>query len=212
MLFNYDNCHCSKNRVDDIKIAMSNILPSNVCNTIGEYKNMYCNKCCKLKDGEERFMKDPQNCHSKFSKFQLQLKYFMETDWKRPISFYFRIRREPYEKDIDEFFSNQGLIERLGVKKINPYKAYLKRHRELFDLITDDLYCPHHLRQTIDDIGIDETDCFKYNNKNYNVIVLISDFMCEYTRALIGEDNLHYLNDENDIVEYVDNVLEVFYV
>ena len=203
MLFNYESCPCNKKKSNDAELALSNILPANVCNTIGEYNNTCCDKCCKLKAGLERFMEEPEYC---LSKFHLQLKCFMKTDWKRPICFYWKIGRKHYEKDVDTFFSNERLIERLGTNKLKPYKSFIKKHRDLFDLLDYHISCPPCLRQIIADEGITDTCYFKYYNKEYNVIDIIYDFLCEYIRAIIGEDNLHYLDDEVDIIDYVDNI------
>ena len=208
MLFNYKSCPCNKKKSNDAELALSNILPANVCNTIGTYNITCCDKCCKLKVGEERFMKEHQNC---FSKFQRQLKCFLKTDWKRPICFYWKIGRKHYEKDVDTFFSNQGLIERLGTNKLKPYKSFIKKHRDLFDLLDCQISCPPYLRQIIDYEGITDTCYFKYYSREVKVIDLIYDFLCEYIRAIIGEDNLHYLDDEVDIQYYVDNILEFLF-
>ena len=205
MLFNYESCPCNKKKSNDAELALSNILPANVCNTIGEYNITCCNKCCKLKAGEARFMEELQNC---FSKFQRQLKCFMKTDWKRPLCFYWKIGRKHYEKDVDTFLSNERLIERLGTNKLKPYKSLIKKHRDLFDLLDYHISCPPCLRQIIADEGITDTCYFKYYSKEYNVIDLIYDFLCEYIRAIIGEDNLHYLDDEVDIIDYVDGIFE----
>ena len=45
------------------------------------------------------------------------------------------------------------------------------------------------------------------HNKEYNMIEIIADFVYEYIRAIIGQHNLDYLHDENDIMDYVNNAL-----
>ena len=202
MLFNYGKCKLCKNKAIDVKLTMSNILPVNVCNAICEYGKAYCKKCCEIKDNEEEFINKYQ--WREFSKFQLQLIYFMQTEQKKPISFYWKIGRKHYEKDVDIFFSNEGLIKRLGVKKLKPYKAFIKKHRMTFETIDNNIDFTEFISASIVKDGIDYTSNFKYYNKEYNVIEIMSDFMCEYIRAIVREDNLHFLDDENDIIDYVD--------
>ena len=60
-----------------------------------------------------------------YTKFQLQLKFFMRYHKRFPVYVYHKIARKSFEKEIDEFFHNKDLIKRFGgTDAIKPYKAF----------------------------------------------------------------------------------------
>ena len=51
----------------------------------------------------------------------------MQYQSRYPIHFYHKISRKSFEKEMDEFFSNEDLIRRFGgTNTIKPYKAFVK--------------------------------------------------------------------------------------
>ena len=66
---------------------------------IGGY-NISCDKCCKFRDGEEQVMKE--YTFSGICKFQLELKYFLKIECRRPIAFYYTIGKKHYDKHVDK--------------------------------------------------------------------------------------------------------------
>ena len=74
MLFNYYKCECCKSERKDVSFTFYNALPANVCDVISEY-NVYCNQCCITRDLEKFFVEE--NKDKGYTKFQLQLKFFM---------------------------------------------------------------------------------------------------------------------------------------
>ena len=125
MLFNYNKCECCHNHKNDVSFTLYNILPANVCNNIAEY-NVYCNQCCITRDLEKFFVEEHKE--KGYTKFQLQLKFFMTHQKRFPVCFYHKIAIKSFEKEIDKFFSNEDLIKRFGgADKIKPYKAFVKK-------------------------------------------------------------------------------------
>ena len=60
----------------------------------------------------------------------------MKHQQRFPICFYHKIARKSFEKEVDKFFDNEDLIRRFGgADKIKPYKAFVKKHRDLFEMI-----------------------------------------------------------------------------
>ena len=144
MLFNYSHCKCCKNGQDKVKFAFTNILPVNVCNAIGEY-NISCDKCCKFRDGEEQFLKN--NKSNEMSKIQLQIKCCLKINqYRTPIAFYYKIGKIHFDKDVDKFFSDDRLSIRISRANIHikQYKAFIKKHRALFDEIDYNIDCPQN--------------------------------------------------------------------
>ena len=110
--------------MNDLSLTLHHILPSNVCNKKSEY-NVYCNQCCITRDLEKFFLQEHKD--KGYTKFQLQLKFFMRHQARFPIHFYQKISRKSFENEIDEFCSNIDLLRRFGgTNAITPYKAFVK--------------------------------------------------------------------------------------
>ena len=111
MLFNNAKCECCKTRRNDVNITLYKLLPVNLCNKTSEY-DVYCNQCCIARDLEQFFVEEHKD--KGYTKFQLQLKFFMQHQTRFPIHFSHKISRKSVEKEIDKFFSNEDLIKRFG--------------------------------------------------------------------------------------------------
>ena len=150
-LFNYRKCECCKSKRNDVIFELQNILPANVCNKISEY-NVYCNQCCITRDLETFFVKEHMD--KGFTKFQMQLKFFMKHQQRFPVCFYHKIARKSFEKEIDKFFENEDLIRRFGGDdKIKPYKAFVKKHRNLFEMIDWHLLSKDKIKEVLNEFG-----------------------------------------------------------
>ena len=73
MLFNCSNCLSCKRNVDEVKITLHQLSPSNICNKICEY-NVHYEHCHSLVEDERRFSKHRQE--ENVSKIELQLRFF----------------------------------------------------------------------------------------------------------------------------------------
>ena len=124
MLFNCNKCECCNNK-NDINFTLYNLLPANLCSKISE-DDVYCNQCCITRDLEKFFVEEYKD--KGYTKFQLQLKFFMRYQKRFPVCFYHKIARKSFEKEIDEFFNNNDLIKRFGgTDAIKAYKAFAKQ-------------------------------------------------------------------------------------
>ena len=94
-LFNYSKCKCCNNKNNDIILTLYYVLPANLCNKISEY-NVYCNQCCITRDLEHFFVKEHKD--KGYTKFQLQLKFFMIYQKRFPVWFYHKIAIKSFEK------------------------------------------------------------------------------------------------------------------
>ena len=123
-LFNYSKCECCHSQKKDVSFTLYNILPANVCDKISEY-NVYCNQCCITRD-LEFFVVEHKD--EGYTKFQLQLKFFMKHQQRFPVCFYHKIAIKSFETEVDKFFGNEDLIKRFGgADKIKPFKAFVKK-------------------------------------------------------------------------------------
>ena len=104
MFFNYPKCECCKTKGNDANITLYKLLPANLCNKISEY-DVYCLQCCITRDLETFFVEEHKD--KGYTKFQLQLKFFMQYQARFPTHFYHKISRKSVEKEIDKFFSNE---------------------------------------------------------------------------------------------------------
>ena len=100
MLFNDNKCECCNNKKNVINFTLYNLLPANLCSKISEY-DVYCNQCCITRDLEKFFVEE--NKDKGYTKFQVQLKFFMRYQKRFPVCFYHKIARKSSEKEIDEF-------------------------------------------------------------------------------------------------------------
>ena len=205
MLFNYNKCECCKNTKNDINITLYKLLPDNVYNKISEY-NVYCNQCCITRDLEKFVIEEHK--HKGYTKFQLQLKFFMRHQARFPIHFYQKISRKSFEHELDEFFSNIDLIRRFGgINAIKPYKAFVKKYRYLFEWIDWHLLDKDKINEVLNEFRVTEYSIWYYYNTKYKVCLLVNLFFGEYIYSTIGKDNINYI-DEDDIDKYVDYIFE----
>lgn len=96
-LFNYSKCECCKSEKNDLSFTLHNILPANVCDKVSEY-NVYCNQCCITRDLETIFVEEHKE--KGYTKFQLQLKFFMKHQQRFPVCFYYKIGKKPKNKKL----------------------------------------------------------------------------------------------------------------
>ena len=205
MLFNYSKCECCKCKKKDVSFTFYNVLPANVCDMIGEY-NVYCNQCCITRDLEKFFVEEHKD--KGYTKFQMQLKFFMQHQQRFPLYFYHKIARKSFEKDVDKFFENNDLIRRFGGEiAIKPYKSFVKKHRDLFEMIDWHLLSKDKIKEVLNEFGANKYCIWYYYNTKYRLCLLISLFFWEYIYAIIGENNIKYI-DIDDIDKYLDYIFE----
>ena len=177
--------------MNDLSLTLHHILPANVCNKICEY-NVYCNQCCITRDLEKFFVEEHKD--KGYTKFQLQLKFFMRHQARFPIHFYQKISRKSYENEIDEFFSNIDLIRRFGgINAIKPYKAFVKKYRYLFEWIDWHLLDKDKINEVLNEFRATKNSIWYYYNTKYTVCLLLYLFFWEYIYSIIGKDNIKYI-------------------
>ena len=204
-LFNYSKCECCNNKNNDINFTLYNLLPANLCNKVSEY-DVYCSQCCITRDLEKFFVEEHKD--KGYTKFQLQLTFFMKYQKRCPVCFYHTIDRESFEKEIDEFFNNKDLIKRFGgTSAIKPYKAFVKKFRGMFDAIDWHLLSKDKINEVLNEFKITKYHVWSYYNTKYQVWLLVNLFFWEYIYSIIGKDNIKYI-DIGDIDKYVDYIFE----
>ena len=162
----------------DLSLTLHHILPANVCNKISEY-NVYCNQCCITRDLEKLFLEEHKD--KGYTKFQLQLKFFMRHQARFPIHVYQKISRKSFENEIDEFFSNINLIRRFGgTNAIKPYKAFVKKCRYLFEWIDWHLLDKEKINEVLNEFRATKYSIWYYYNTKYKVCLLLYLFFWEY--------------------------------
>ena len=110
-LFNYNKCECCKRQQNNINVELVKLLPSNICNEITKY-NIYCHRCCEIFKKHEQFCKK-YIFFNDVSKFYNQLVFFSKFN-KKPHLFYWKFSKTQYNKNMDELFKDEELIERFG--------------------------------------------------------------------------------------------------
>ena len=176
-LFNYSKCECCNNKKNDINFTLYNLLPANLCSKISEY-NVYCNQCCITRDLEQFFVEEHKDMG--YTKFQLQLKFFMKYHKRFPVYFYHKIARKSFEKEIDEFFNNKDLIKRFGgTDAIKPYKAFAKKNRDMFEAVDWHLLSKDKINEVLNEFRITKYHVWYYYNTKYHVWLLVNLFFWE---------------------------------
>ena len=210
MLFDYSRCEeCKKHKaqLNDIKLTLCNKLPPQICNAIGEYGGC-CEKCTEMKLNEKEFMKQQKN--SNLDKFELQIKFFRIYHYnKMPIEFY-SASRQTLTKQINDFYSNEGLVERFGGERyVKPDRAFVKQNRELFKYLDLNLTNRTELINLFRVFEIKERVFFHYNI-GFSVENIVKLFIIEFLYAIIGEDYFQYFSEDlgDMIVEHYDPIFE----
>ena len=202
-LLNYSKCECCKSKRNDIGFTLHNVLPANVCKKISEY-NVYCNQCCTTRNRELIHVKDFKD--KGYTTLQLQFLFFGIYHRRFPLIFNYRTKKA-YEKTVDKFFANEDLIKRLGTEIIKPLKAFVKKGRDLFNQIDDHLFSKDKLKKVFDEFEVSKRSVFTYNKKKYRVSILIWFFFWEFIYAMVGEQNIKYI-DMDDIDKYCNYLFE----
>ena len=127
--------------------------------------------------------------------------------------FTIRLVKKHFDKDVDKFFSDETESKRVGkaILHIKPCKAFIKKHRALFDEIDYNIDCPQNLKYILQKWEISNRSFFNYYNTSYPVSDIIYAFVAKYICAIIGHENLHYIGGRQEIINYVDDVLKDFY-
>ena len=99
-LFNYSKCKCCNNINNDVNLTLYNLVPANLCNKIGEY-NVSCNQCCITRDLEKLFVEEHKD--KGYTKFQLQLKFFMRYHKRFPVYFTIKLLESHLKKKLMSF-------------------------------------------------------------------------------------------------------------
>ena len=142
------------------------------------------------------------------SKFQMQLKFFMQHQQRFPLYFYHKIARKLFEKEVDKFFENKDLIGRFGgADKIKPYKAFVKKHSDLFEMIDWHLLSKDKIKEVLNEFGANKYCVFTYYTTKYKICLLTCLFFWEYIFAIIGENSIKYIELE-DFDKYLEYIFE----
>ena len=96
-LFDYSKCKCCNNKKNDINLTLYNLLPANLCNKISE-NNVYCDQCCITRDLEKFFVEEHKG--KGYTKFQLQLKFFMRHHKRFPVYFTINLQESRLKKKL----------------------------------------------------------------------------------------------------------------
>ena len=132
----------------------------------------------------------------------------MKHQQRFPVCFYHKIAKKSFEKEVDKFFENEDLIRRFGgATEIKPYKAFVKKHRDLFEMIDWHLLSKEKVKEVFQDFGANKHCVWYYYNTKYRISLLISLFFWEYIYAIIGEDDIKYI-ELDDIDKYCDYIFE----
>ena len=206
-LFNYGECKCCKKMQNNNNVELSKLLPSNICDKITDH-NIYCVKCCNVFEREQRLLR-VKDIHD-YDKFYLQLKVFVEHN-KKPHPFSWQCSKTHYNKNMDEFFEDEDLIERFGggVKNVKKYRAFAKKNRELFIWIDHNIYRIETIQEILKQWNVRKDAYFKYYGKKYSVVLLINLIVWEMVYYKIGKENIKYI-DVDDIGKYADNIMNEY--
>ena len=188
-------------------VELSKLLPSNICNKITDH-NIYCVKCCNIFEREQRLLR-VKDIHD-YDKFYLQLKVFLEHN-KKPHPFSWQCSKTHYNKNMDEFFKDEDLIERFGggVKNVKKYRAFAKKKRELFIWIDHNIHRIETIQEILKRENVRKDAYFKYYGKKYSVVLLICLILWEMIYLKIGKENIKYI-DEDYIMKFVDNIMNEY--
>ena len=83
----------------------------------------------------------------------------------------------------------------------------MKRCRDLFEMIDWHLLDKDRIREVLNEFGANKYCVFTYYTKKYRMSLLICLFLWEYIFAIIGEENIKYI-ELDDIDKYCDYIFE----
>ena len=119
-------------------VALTNILPVNVCNIIDDYSKMDYFKCCCLKLKEKDFMKGRDLPEEGLEKAELQLVFFKQS-FNNYITQMTRQHSDDkqYRRNIDNVIDKLGVKERFKYRKMyyQAMKSYCKNNSHEVSLI-----------------------------------------------------------------------------
>ena len=105
----------------------------------------------------------------------------MQCQARFPIHFYHQTPRKSYEKEIDEFFSNEDLIRRIGgTNAIKPYKSFVEKCRYLFERVDWHLFNKDKINEVLNEFRATKYSIWYYYNTTYKVCLLVTLFFWEY--------------------------------
>ena len=185
MLFNYDECNACKRRRYNKKMVLSNVLPANVCDIIGDYVND-CWRCEWMKERERDFV----NENSKMTKPELQLLFFKT--FKKPLLNEIQLcsdrNGKQFKKESDRILDKQKVKEKYLNNKIDlqALKSYCKQGRHI---IQTALWTYHDLKKFKNIYALNlSLIAYTYRNRDYQLKELLKWFLVEYVDDLIGTD------------------------
>ena len=194
MLFNYSNCLSCKRNVDDVKITLHQLFPSNICNKICEY-NVHCKYCHLLVEDERKFSKHQQE--ENVSKIELQLRFFHLYN-KPPFEYkdLQKVKIQKMKEIIDKSYDHDIMYK----KAMKSYMTITFGHR--FKRILPFVGKKKILKENTEYL---KGEYFSYYNYLYREDTLTKFIMYEYILELIGDD-IEYMHIE-DIHNYLDEIL-----
>ena len=115
----------------------------------------------------------------------------MKHQQRFPLYFYQKVAKKSFEKEVDQFFENEDLIRRFGgADKIKPYKAFVKKHRDLFEMIDWHLLSKDKTKEVLNEVGANKHCVWYCHNTKHRLCLLICLFFREYIYPIIGENNI----------------------
>ena len=83
----------------------------------------------------------------------------------------------------------------------------LKKHRDLLEMIDFHLLSKDKIKEVFQEFGANKHCVWYYYNTKYRLCLLINVFFWEYIYAIIGENDIKYI-DIDDIDKYLDCIFE----
>ena len=206
-LFNYSKCEQCKRRRYNKKMVLCNVLPTNVCDTIGEYVND-CWRCEKMKDNEKDFFTGFTGENNDINRPSNQLLFFRI--YKSPFLTQhmdcFDEGLKKYKKEIDRILDRPSVKDKYVFNKMDllALKSFCKKDSRAIKTV---VFCCHS-QKCLDEIFSpffsSPENIFRFRNREYIVIDLVKRFLIEYVDDLIGSDKKYC--DMDRIREHINNL------
>ena len=122
MVFKYDNCKYCKNKMNNNKVELSKLLPTNVCDKICSY-NINCNRCNNLLKRENEFFNSRTG--GVMTRIEKQLFFISQFECKVFNNFLWGNALKEMKKEIDIIFENPKVKE--NISNVKYYYKQLNR-------------------------------------------------------------------------------------
>ena len=150
MVFKYDNCKYCKNKMNNNKVELSKLLPTNVCDKICSY-NINCNRCNNLLKRENEFFNSRTG--GVMTRIEKQLFFISQFECKVFNNFLWGNALKEMKKEIDIIFENPKVKEKYFKCKIllQATKSWAKKDIHILQNIHRNITDTSYLRMRISD-------------------------------------------------------------